>query len=387
MHRQNMLANSSELNAIEEDVPPPLPPSPSKRTKAQARVERLRSSVIEGLTRAATQKKIESSYVSGVENLLKMQQDRIKELEENERTPSSSQASKLQEQEIERLLHQRELEHQEQIDNLVKQQSKKQISLQESLAGEMHDMRRDYERRIEGYERRIENLERQLRSDENERLHQIREEYDHMREALKNDFEHRINAREQQVRKNEEDKHQRLRDEFESKIEDQLSLKLEYENKMAKQIDQHKAEAADRVNKMQTEYEGKIDQLKKMKEKDALEFDSLKNEYEDKLKQSESKYQNLSNTFKALKNHELKLQNKASATKEKAEVQKLHTLLSLTWNMLSTLDSEIAHFESVQLPAFDWDKHVGMMQQYKVPELSALPSFGNGSTIDNPPPL
>ena len=64
-----------DVEDLEDLEPPPLPsPSESegKGTKVQARVERLRSSVIEGLNRAVNQDKIESSYVTGVENLLKI---------------------------------------------------------------------------------------------------------------------------------------------------------------------------------------------------------------------------------------------------------------------------------------------------------------------------
>ena len=399
-----------DLEDLEDLEPPPLPsPSESegKGTKVQARVERLRSSVIEGLNRAVNQDKIESSYVTGVENLLKIQQDRIKELEseknaenfrlrELSKSPYANQADpriveeqeknlqrvlQTKEREFERALQQRDEEYQDKIDNLIAQQTKKELKIQENLAGEMHDMRRDYEKRID-------KLEQQLRSDEGERLRQIREEYDHMRHTMQEDFDRHMAAREGQIRADEAAKLQQLRDGYESKVEDQLSLKLEYENKIGKLIDQFKAEEAEKLEKVRDEYERKIDEQRKRSEENDVELVQLKKKHEEKVKNMESKYQSLSKTFQALKNHELNLQSKASAKSAQIELKKLQTILSLMWNMLSTVDNEIAHFENLELPQFDWDKHVISIHGIEKDKKFELPSVSTyGNPIINPPPL
>ena len=399
-----------DLEDLEDLEPPPLPsPSESegKGTKVQARVERLRSSVIEGLNRAVNQDKIESSYVTGVENLLKIQQDRIKELEseknaenfrlrELSKSPYANQADpriveeqeknlqrvlQTKEREFERALQQRDGEYQDKIDNLIAQQTKKELKIQENLAGEMHDMRRDYEKRID-------KLEQQLRSDEGERLRQIREEYDHMRHTMQEDFDRHMAAREGQIRADEAAKLQQLRDGYESKVEDQLSLKLEYENKIGKLIDQFKAEEAEKLEKVREEYERKIDEQRKRSEENDVELVQLKKKHEEKVKNMESKYQSLSKTFQALKNHELNLQTKASAKSAQIELKKLQTILSLMWNMLSTVDNEIAHFENLELPQFDWDKHVISIHGIEKDKKFELPSVSTyGNPIINPPPL
>ena len=399
-----------DLEDLEDLEPPPLPsPSESegKGTKVQARVERLRSSVIEGLNRAVNQDKIESSYVTGVENLLKIQQDRIKELEseknaenfrlrELSKSPYANQADpriveeqeknlqrvlQTKEREFERALQQRDGEYQDKIDNLIAQQTKKELKIQENLAGEMHDMRRDYEKRID-------KLEQQLRSDEGERLRQIREEYDHMRHTMQEDFDRHMAAREGQIRADEAAKLQQLRDGYESKVEDQLSLKLEYENKIGKLIDQFKAEEAEKLEKVRDEYERKIDEQRKRSEENDVELVQLKKKHEEKVKNMESKYQSLSKTFQALKNHELNLQTKASAKSAQIELKKLQTILSLMWNMLSTVDNEIAHFENLELPQFDWDKHVISIHGIEKDKKFELPSVSTyGNPIINPPPL
>ena len=207
-----------------------------------------------------------------------------------------------------------------------------------------------------------------------------------MREAIKHDYEHRMTVQARQIRDDEAEHIQQLKETYESKIEDQLGLKLEYENKMGKLVDQYRLDEKERLNKFREEYEAKIQQMQKSKEEDDLKLDIMKSGYEEKLEKSEQKYKSLSKTFQALKNHELNLQNKASAKQDKIEMQKLHTLVSLMWNMLSTVDSEIAHFESLDLPGFDWDKHANIIQnQEKVYDLPALAY--NSSAVSNPPPL
>ena len=367
--------------------PPPLP-SPTKTNersrKAKARVERLRNSVIEGLNRAAKQDKIETSYVSGVENLLKMQQDRIKELEHLEREHSHvshAPPPPASDRNLDRLLHQRDLEYQEKIDRLIQQQNKKELAMQENLAQEMHEMRRDYEKKVA-------RLERQLKSDEGDRLTQIREEYDRMRQTMQDGFSRSMEGRERQIRSDEARKRDQMKEEYETKFEDQLSMKLEYENKIGKL----EADEKEKLREMQLQHEAALAARTKTSDQSEKRFKLLQNGYEEKIKKLETKYQSLSKTFQALKNHELNLQNKQVAKEAQEEIQKLHTILSLMWNMLSTVDNEIAHYESLELPKFDWDRAListGLDSQRKgagkVPP--QVPSILGRIPGQDPPPL
>ena len=287
---------------------------------------------------------------------------------------------------FERMLRQKDVEHQTRIENILREQNKKSsndekrfemlkqgldkkgLSLQQNLAGEMHEMR-------QGYERRIESLEQQLRSDESGRLKQIREEYDHMRKTMQEDFDHNMRKRESEVRADEANKLQQVREEYQKRIE---KMRGEFE---AAQVES------------QRNYEIKLGEQESLREHEEKKFEMVKSGYEEKNAKKEKKYESLAKTFKALKNHELDLQKKSEDQKAKEEMQKLHTILSLTWNMLSTVDSEIAHFESLELPGFDWDRHVvsihGHQQQNQKYSLADLPrSTAPDATLGlEPPPL
>ena len=287
---------------------------------------------------------------------------------------------------FERMLRQKDVEHQTRIENILREQNKKSsndekrfemlkqgldkkgLSLQQNLAGEMHEMR-------QGYERRIESLEQQLRSDESGRLKQIREEYDHMRKTMQEDFDHNMRKRESEVRADEANKLQQVREEYQKRIE---KMRGEFE---AAQVES------------QRNYEIKLGEQESLREHEEKKFEMVKSGYEEKNAKMEKKYESLAKTFKALKNHELDLQKKSEDQKAKEEMQKLHTILSLTWNMLSTVDSEIAHFESLELPGFDWDRHVvsihGHQQQNQKYSLADLPrSTAPDATLGlEPPPL
>ena len=287
---------------------------------------------------------------------------------------------------FERMLRQKDVEHQTRIENILREQNKKSsndekrfemlkqgldkkgLSLQQNLAGEMHEMR-------QGYERRIESLEQQLRSDESGRLKQIREEYDHMRKTMQEDFDHNMRKRESEVRADEANKLQQVREEYQKRIE---KMRGEFE---AAQVES------------QRNYEIKLGEQESLREHEEKKFEMVKSGYEEKIAKMEKKYESLAKTFKALKNHELDLQKKSEDQKAKEEMQKLHTILSLTWNMLSTVDSEIAHFESLELPGFDWDRHVvsihGHQQQNQKYGLADLPrSSAPDATLGlEPPPL
>ena len=287
---------------------------------------------------------------------------------------------------FERMLRQKDVEHQTRIENILREQNKKSsndekrfemlkqgldkkgLSLQQNLAGEMHEMR-------QGYERRIESLEQQLRSDESGRLKQIREEYDHMRKTMQEDFDHNMRKRESEVRADEANKLQQVREEYQKRIE---KMRGEFE---AAQVES------------QRNHEIKLGEQESLREHEEKKFEMVKSGYEEKIAKMEKKYESLAKTFKALKNHELDLQKKSEDQKAKEEMQKLHTILSLTWNMLSTVDSEIAHFESLELPGFDWDRHVvsihGHQQQNQKYSLADLPrSSAPDATLGlEPPPL
>ncbi|QDZ18819.1 hypothetical protein A3770_02p13370 [Chloropicon primus] len=292
---------------------------------------------------------------------------------------------KMRERELEfqKQMRQRDKEYQKKIDLLLQEQAKKsdyndkrfevlkqgfdkkEASMQQGLAEEMHEMR-------QGYERRIEALEKQLRSGESGRLKEIRGEYDHMRHTMQEDFERAMKSREREIRADEARKLQQLQEKYEEKVQ-QIAKRL-------------KAEAQEK----ESGFQRRMGEEAKLREHDQKKFEVVKHGYEEQIEKLEKKYESLSKTFKALKNHELDLQNKATDKKEKAEMQKLHTILSLTWNMLSTVDSEIAHFESLELPSFDWDRHVvsihGHEQQQKKKSKydEVLPGIAIGH---DPPPL
>ena len=160
-----------------------------------------------------------------------------------------------------------------------------------------------------------------------------------------------MEARERQIRSDEARKRDQMKEEYETKFEDQLSMKLEYENKIGKL----EADEKEKLREMQLQHEAALAARTKTSDQSEKRFKLLQNGYEEKIKKLETKYQSLSKTFQALKNHELNLQNKQVAKEAQEEIQKLHTILSLMWNMVSTVDNEIAHYESLELPKFDWD--------------------------------
>ena len=91
----------------------------------------------------------------------------------------------------------------------------------------------------------------------------------------------------------------------------------------------------------------------------------------------EQKNKSLSNSLLALKEHQQDIVTQ-SKHESKQDAKQLHTILGLLWNLLSTVDSEISHFEATALVEnFDWDKQSSPLKGYR-------PGGGEGTVVGNP---